>query len=310
MGKTKYAIHPDFKRWSHMHPPIHKATLPAMQKLMGLLFTREKSTADMRVERWDIPVGDGVTIPALLYSPTTLRGSAPCLIDYHGGGFVFAASPHHYALARMYAAQAGCRVLMPDYRLAPKYPFPTAPEDAFAAYAWLLEHAGELFVDTNRVAVGGDSAGGTLTAAVCLMAEERGLPVPCAQMLIYPAVGLSEDSESMRKFTDTPMCNSKDAAKYDKLYMPDPSAGKPEYAAPLKAESLAGLPPAYIETAEFDCLHDSGVQYAQRLQEESVPAELYNTEGTMHGFDMVLESPIVQECIRRRVQFLKNVFAT
>ena len=308
MKKTKYPIHPDFEPWSRMHPPIHRATLPAMQKLMGLLFRREKGTPELRVERVRIPAKDGASLRALLYSPAALDGPAPCLIDYHGGGFVFPAAPYHYALARLYALRAGCRVLMPDYRLAPKHTFPTAPEDAFAAYAWTLEHAAELSVDPHRVAVGGDSAGGTLAAAVGLMAAERGLPLPCGQMLIYPAVGLSEDSESMRLFTDTPMCNSRDAGKYDKLYMPDPSAGKPEYAAPLHAPTLAGQPPAYIETAEFDCLRDSGILYAARLREEGVAAELHQTKGTMHGFDIVLGSPIVQACVDDRVAFLRRAF--
>ena len=308
MAKTRYPIHPDFERWSRMHPPINRATPPLMQKLMGFLFTREKGNAELEVKRLSIPVGNDASIRALLYAPIGLATPAPCLINYHGGGFVFPAAPYHYALARMYALRAGCRVLFVDYRLAPKHPFPTAPEDAFAAYAWALDHAGELGIDPTRVAVAGDSAGGTLSAAVGLMAVERDLPVPIAQMLLYPAVGLSEDSESMRLFTDTPMCNSKDAAKYNKLYMPDPSAGRPEYAAPIKAPSLAGQPEAYIETAEFDCLRDSGIQFAERLEREGVPAELHQTKGTMHGFDIVLKSPIVQACVDDRVAFLKRVF--
>ena len=220
MARTRYPIHPDFERWSHMHPPINRATLPVMQKLMGLLFTREKGDADMRVERHQIPV-EGGEIRALLYAPAGVESPAPLLIDYHGGGYVFAASPHHYTLARMYAAKAGCRVLMVDYRLAPKHPFPIAPEDAYAAYVWALDHADELGIDRDRVAVCGDSAGGTLATVVGLMAAERGRPVPCAQMLLYPAVGLAGETESMKQFTDTPMCNSRDAEKYNRLYMPE-----------------------------------------------------------------------------------------
>lgn len=307
MKRTAYPIHPDFEPWSHMHPPINRAMLPATQKLMGLLFAREKSAADLQVERLRIPVS-GAAIRALLYSPVGVEASAPCLIDYHGGGFVFPAAPYHYELARVYALRAGCKVLFVDYRLAPKHPFPTAPEDAYAAYVWALGHAAELGIDPHRVAVAGDSAGGTLATVVGLMAAERGVPLPCAQMLIYPAVGLAAETESMRQFTDTPMCNSRDAAKYNRLYMPDPSAGKPEYAAPLGAPSLAGQPPCYLETAEFDCLRDSGILYAQRLRDEGVPAELHNTKGTMHGFDIVLKSPIVQACIDDRVAFLQRAF--
>lgn len=96
--------------------------------------------------------------------------------------------------------------------------------------------------------------------------------------------------------------------KYGKVYRPDPSVGNNAYASPIEAESLEGLPPAYVETAEFDCLRDSGVLYAERLRQFGVPAELYNTEGTMHGFDIVLASPIVRACVDRRVAFLKQVF--
>ena len=263
----------------------------------------------MTVERKVIPVDGGGTIQALWYTPNGVGNHAPCLLYYHGGGFVLPAAPYHYSLAKEYAQRAHCKVLFVDYRLAPRFPFPTAPEDCYSAYVWATANAGALSIDTSRIAVAGDSAGGALATVVCLMAKERGQIMPCGQMLMYPVTGIGMETESMKKYTDTPMCNSRDAEKYDKLYRPDPSAGKVEYASPIQAESLAHLPAAYIETAEFDCLRDGGILYAERLQEFGVPVELHNTEGTMHGFDIVLDSPIVRGCVDRRIAFLKKVFS-
>ena len=288
-----------------MNPPLNRAVVPVLQWLMELLFVRERSTAELTVERKTIPVGNGDTIRALWYCPKGIEENAPCLVYYHGGGFVWPASPHHYSLAKEYAQRAHCKVLFVDYRLAPKYPFPVAPEDCFAAYSWVISHADELSIDPARVAVGGDSAGGQLATVVCLMAKERSQVMPCSQMLIYPAAG-NVETESVKKYTDTPMCNSKDMEKYGKLYRPDPSIGNNVYASPIEAESLEGLPAAYIETAEFDCLRDGGILYAERLREFGVSAELYNTEGTMHGFDIVLDSQIVRDSVERRIAFLRQ----
>lgn len=305
--RTKYPIHPDFKKWSRMNPPLNRFMLPIIQKTLSLLFLREKSTKELTVEKKTIPVGDDKTIRALLYSPRDLEDNAPCLIYYHGGGFVLPAAPYHYSLAKEYALRARCKVLFVDYRLAPKYKFPIAPEDCYAAYLWAIENANKLSIDVNRIGVAGDSAGGQLSTVVCLMAKDRGQSMPCCQMLMYPAVG-NVQTESMTIFTDTPMCNSKDIDKYGKYYIPDPLVGNPVYCSPIEAESLVGLPPAYVETAEFDCLRDGGVLYAQKLQNFGVPAELHNTKGTMHGFDIVLKSPIVRECVDYRVAFLKRHF--
>lgn len=290
-----------------MNPPLNRAVVPVIQRLMRPLYFIEKSTADLTVERKNIPVAGGDTIRALWYSPKDIGKNAPCLVYYHGGGFVFPASPHHYSLVKEYAQRAHCKVLFADYRLAPKYPFPIAPEDCYAAYSWVLSNAGELAVDPARVAVSGDSAGGQLATVVCLMARDRGQAIPCGQMLIYPAAG-DVETESVKKYTDTPMCNSRDMEKYGKLYRSDPSVGENVYASPIEAETLEGLPTAYIETAEFDCLRDGGILYADRLWQFGVSTELYNTEGTMHGFDIVLNSPIVRACVDRRLEFLKQIF--
>lgn len=308
MNRTKYPIHPDFKRWENFNPPLNETSIPILQKLMSVLVLKEPITSKVPVERKDIPVNSGETVRALLYSPSNITPNAPCLIYFHGGGFVLPAGPFHYTLAKEYAVGANCKVLFVDYRLAPQYPFPVAPEDCYAAYQWVLASAEKFSIDPNRIAVGGDSAGGNLATVVCLMARDRGLPIPCAQMMIYPVAGMKMATESMRRYIDTPMCNSKDADKYDQFYMQDSSAGKHEYYSPYEAKSLDRLPTTYIETAEFDCLRDGAILYAERLREFGVNVELHNTIGTIHGFDIVINSPIVRESIERRVDFLKKSF--
>lgn len=306
MRRREYPIHPDFKRWARMNPPLNRAALPLMQGMLGLLFRLQRPSAGLSLRRLTVPVGGGADIGALLYEPEGADGALPCLVYFHGGGYVFPAAPYQYALAREYAKSLDCKVLFVDYRLSPGHPFPTAPEDCFAAYCWALERAGALGIDTRRMSVIGDSAGGCLAAVVCMMARERGRIPPRSQILTYPAVGLSLETQSMRTFTDAPMCSSADARKFEALYVQDPDAGKREYRAPLEAADLSGLPPAYIETAQFDCLRDGGILYAEKLMGSAVPVELNNTVGTIHGFDIVLDSPIVRACVERRTAFIKR----
>lgn len=146
MKRTKYPIHPDFKKWSHMNPPLNKPFLALIQPLMGRLFLMEKSSAELTIEQKSIPGGEGRSIRALLYTPKDLEDRSACLVYYHGGDFVLPAAPYHYSLAREYALRTRCRVLFVEYRLAPKHPFPAAPEDCFSAYRWAVERAEELSI--------------------------------------------------------------------------------------------------------------------------------------------------------------------
>ncbi len=297
----EYQIHPDFKMLAAIHPPLDRRTIPLIQKSMGLLFHQQRSSRAVSVERIRI-TADGQAVRALLYVPKGEKTDGG-LLYCHGGGYAFPAAPYHYKLARMYAQQVGCRVLFPDYRLAPAHPFPAAVDDCFAAYRWLLERA-----EGAGIAVGGDSAGGTLSMAVCLRAMDEGLPAPCAQLLTYPAVGNAGETESLRRYTDTPMCNSRDMDIYGAWYVQDETAGKLAYRSPIEAASLAGIPMTYIETAEFDALRDGAILYAERLRAARIEVELHNTKGTVHGYDMMLKSGIVKDLIGKRIGFLKRAF--
>lgn len=303
---SRYAIHPDFAPIAHFQPPSAPWTLPLSNAFLSLFTLR--SDREVRVERLHIPGHDGGTVPTLLVAPRELASPAPCLVYAHGGGFTLKASPHHYRMVRAYALRAGCLVLFPDYRLAPRFPFPAAAEDVFAVYRWAEHNAGKLGIDPGRLALGGDSAGGNLAAACALMARDRGAVLPCLQMLIYPVLDRRMETGSMAAFPDTPMWNSRKNREMWRMYLPALPEENLAYASPPEAPSLAGLPPAYIETARFDCLRDEGAAYARALEAQGVAVTLNETEGTVHGFDFIQSSGIVKQCMARRVEALRRAF--
>lgn len=305
MKRTIYPIHPDFKKYEKFNPPLNSFILPVLQKFMSVLIDQEKSDSEVNVIKLRIPVNNG-EIKALMYSPVGIKENASCLIYYHGGGFVLPAAPSHYHWAREYAKHVGCKVLFVDYRLAPKYPFPIPTEDSFNAYTWLLNHAHEYSIDINRVAVGGDSAGGEIATVVCLMAMDHSVKVPCAQLLIYPVTAHKLKTQSIIDFVDTPLCNSKDLSKYENYYAQNEKAGKWEYLSPLDSEKLDRMPPTYLETAEFDCLRDCGILYANKLFSLGVSTQLNQTKWTIHGYDIAIESEIVKDSINKRIEFLRT----
>ena len=247
-------------------------------------------------------------INALLYTPKNCGEKSPLIVFYHGGGFAYEAAPHHFVMARRLALELEAKVLFVSYRLAPKYKFPTAVYDAFAAYEWALKNADNLGINSEKIALCVDSAGGNLSVAVSILVKEKKIKMPCAQVLIYPFVDMSSDSESMIKFTDTPMCNSKAAEKYNEVYVCEGAVEKIELLSPVDAPSLEDMPETYIELAEFDCLHDGGRKFADRLINEGVKTEVVETVSTMHGYDFASGSSFVRNITDKRVAFLKNIF--
>ena len=251
---------------------------------------------------------DGEMITCFVMSPKNLPGKAPCLIYLHGGGFVLEAAGYHYANAMRYAKEVGCRVVFPLYRLAPKHPFPAFFEDCYAAFCWAYDHAEELGIDMARIGIGGDSAGSTLAVGVCLMARERNHPVCFRfQMLPYPYLDARNESESCKKFTDTPMWNSSLSERIGPMTKVDKEHPNYVWYSPVEAENFEGLPPAYIETAEFDCLHDDGILYARLLREAGIEVTLNETRGTMHGFDIAQKAPTTLAALRERIAFMKRM---
>jgi acetyl esterase len=172
-----------------------------------------------------------------------------------------------------------------DYRLAPEHKFPAGPEDCYAATDWVAKNAASIGGDPARVAVGGDSAGGNLAAAVSLMARDRGGPKIAFQLLIYPATDAALDTPSQKQFQDDGYILSKqDMVWFWDHYLNGDKDKTNQYACPAEASSLRGLPPALVVTAGFDPLRDEGETYAARLQEAGVKAECIRYEGVTHGF--------------------------
>lgn len=205
-----------------------------------------------------------------------------------------------------YAVKTPCKVVYVDYRLAPDYPFPIPVEDCFATYQWVLENTELLNVNADKIMIGGDSAGGNLAIGVTLMVRDRGLPLPSKVMLIYPTTDRRMQTESMQKYVDTPVWDARLSKMMWDAYLGEQEPEHMEYASPLEAPSLEGFSSTYMEVAEFDCLHDEGILFFERLQEAGVKSELHEVKGACHGFENVFDSSITRQCMARRVEWLRK----
>jgi len=220
--------------------------------------------------------GAGGEIPIRVYGPSTQP--VPVLVWLHGGGWMVGSPDSHDALCRRLSNRAGCVVVSVHYRLAPEHPFPAALDDALAVVGWVAEHAGEIGGDAERLTVGGDSSGASITTAVARRWRDLQL-----QVLVYPATDAAMDAPSHERYA-TGYCLERDEMRSSwDSYLAGADPADPD-ASPLRADDLAGVAPAFMLVAGFDPLHDEGVAYAGRLQAAGVPVELVEFEGQIHGF--------------------------
>lgn len=305
---ANYPISKEFGIFRHFSPPISPGFLRLAAKHMKPPRALWKAR-DLTVETRQVTSFDGAPFEVLVLTPKDAEGKLPCLIYLHGGGFVLEAAGYHYELAMRYAREVRCKVVFVQYRIAPEVCHPVFFEDCYAAFSWAYDSAEALNIDRQRIGIGGDSAGSTLAVGVCMMARERNHPGRfCFQMLPYPYLDARGTSDSAKKYTDTPMWNSTLSSRVGNITKADRSNPNFVWYSPVEAERFDGLPPAYIETAEFDCLHDDGILYDKLLTHAGIQTELNETKGTMHGYDIVLNASITKASIARRIAFMKRHF--
>jgi len=261
-----------------------------------------------RVDELSIPTRDGAAIAARLYAPAQER--LPVLLYFHGGGFTIGSVATHDALCRHLSHLSHCAVVSVDYRLAPEHKFPTAANDAWDALQWLVREAAALGLDDKRIAVGGDSAGGTLAIVCAIEARDAGLPL-ALQLLFYPGCAAHQDTPSHKTFAEGFVIGEEQISYFFNHYVNSPADRDDWRFAPLLAPDVEGVAPAWIGLAECDPLVDEGVLYADKLRAAGVEVDLEIYRGVVHEFiKMGRAIPEALQAHADAARALKHAFQT
>ena len=293
-------------------PPV--GDIETRRKNLAEGFAAQEASADTvpGVERTDVvtAAADGTELKLSWYRNTTAEPRGSAVLYLHGGGFIVPLLPAYDGMMRAYTKATGVPMLVVDYRVAPEHPHPTPVEDCYVALRWLADNAAERGVDPTRIAVMGESAGGGLTAAVALMARERGGPALKQQLLIYAML----DDRTVGPDPNLPpeylVFNYDDNLTGWGALLGSERAGEnvSPYAAPARATDLSGLPDAYIDVGVLDILRDENIDYARRLMAAGVSTELHVLPGLPHGFDMVApNAEATQRVMAHRLRRLTNL---
>jgi acetyl esterase len=267
-------------------PPMSELTPGQAREMFAALMNLAgpKDVPIGKTENISIP-GPAGDIPARVYSAVAAGSDAqPTLVFFHGGGWVIGDLDTHDGLCRLFANESGLKVISVDYRRAPEHAFPAALEDAFAAVKWVEAGAAKLGVDPNRIAVGGDSAGGGLAASVTQMAKAAGAPHIGFQLLMFPVTHVGGDTSSLHDFAKGYFLETETLDWFYKCYAPNPADRSDPRVSPLLAEDVSGLPDGYVMLAGHDPLHDEGLRYAEKLREAGVAVTVADYPDLVHDF--------------------------
>jgi acetyl esterase len=266
-------------KMSEAGPEVARATFDGLMQMVGPKDVPVGGTRNVVV-----PSATG-GIPIRVYSPVASGNEPmPALVYYHGGGFVIGNIESHDGLCRMMANEGGFRVISVDYRLAPEHKYPAAFDDCFAALGWVVANAAEIGVDANRIAVGGDSAGGALAAEVAQAAKAKGGLSVAAQMLLFPVTQIGEETSSLREFAVGYFLEKETLDWFYDCYLPPGAPKNDPKISPLRVKDASGLPPAYIMLGGYDPLHDEGMQYADKLRAAGVKVTVADHSDMVHCF--------------------------
>ena len=298
MAQTQYPIHEDFRAACRITAPLGRGVLGIGNAFLSAMPKGMRSNSELSIKKMKITsTTDGKEFGVWVVTPIEGNTTRPAILFLHGGGFVFKGAPYHYDLAKEYALRTNSVVVMVDYRTAHNNPYGTPLQDCVDAWEWMMTEAQALGIDTTKTAIVSDSAGGFLAIKTVLGSNVH----PSKLMLIYPVIDCSMRTESMAKYSDTPVWNSKLNKKMWEYYL----QGKAENSLlDLAVDELRNIPATYIETAEFDCLRDEGNEFAKMLQNARVATTHTLIQGTMHGFDMAQHSEITQRQITERCKWL------
>lgn len=311
-SKTKASdgISPEFAQLAKIPLCKTRFQVKLVQIMYGRLVERVKASGDVIIERlkMTVPTASKGQLDTLIYVPAEHKDdtASSVILFLHGGAFLFPALPYHYKLAEELAKRTGCKVMLPMHELAPYRQPPVQIKEALDVYTELQNNPEKYGIDPKKIFIMGDSSGGNMAAALTLLVRDRGFIKPKATLLLYPALDLRYKTDSMSRFTDVPVLNSDTIDAYRKIVTTDKEEGLKYYSSPAEAESLSDLNPIYVETAEFDPLHDEGVNFAKRLKTEGVDVTLNETRGTVHAFDMAKDSSIQRAAVNERLKFIKR----
>jgi len=256
-----------------------------------------------------IPSFDGNKIQIYIYEPDNCKNQKkPCLIYYHGGGFCIDYLPVYHEIASDYAKGADCKVVSVCYRTMTTDTYRTSLYDCYQALLWTYENAENLCIDRQKIAVGGDSAGGSFAAAITHLTRDLKGPEICYQMLLYPSTSKEMEFDSMKKYTDTPGWNAVLHKRFFNRIIPAIGEEMMPYFDLLAQKNWEGLCNAYVEVEEFDCLHDPGQQYAECLEKQGYEVFFNDVKGTFHTFDQLREKEITKKITALRCEVLKKAF--